>query len=696
MAIRISGISSGMDTDSMVQELVKASSTKKDNLVKAQTKLGWKQESWKALNTKVKTFFNSKLKNLKYESAFNKKKTIVADSSIASVITSDNAVNGTQSLAVKQLAKSGYLTGGKLSNDKSVTAKTTLSELTGKSGTALGEGDKISLRVKNGSEETILELSGASTINDVINGLKSAGISANFDETNQRIFVGAGNSGKDNDFSINAGNLNGLTALMDLGLVSASDLDAAGASKTYGAYQYWAEAYEQNADGTYTLNDDVFQQKVKETTQQTAAKLLEELKGYEDTVTQLRSERAKLTTDEDKSANYLKSERAQKTLADAANVLKDYYKGIMDSDTATEEEKAAAQEGFERASDAYETAASAADKLGIELPQVASYNLSTKVLNQSRDFAEVSLKALTDTTISGASATSVRIEGQNGLITLNGAEFESDTNNFSVNGLTITANNTSAITGYDANGNAIYSETTINTEADVDGIYNMIKDFLKDYNELIKEMDTSYNADSAKDYEPLTDEEKDGMSDTEIEKWEQKIKDSLLRRDSDLNTLINSFKTTMLGSYEVNGKKYSLASFGISTLGYFDAAENERGVYHIDGDADDSDTSGKTDVLKAMITNDPETVKSFFTSLVGDLYDKVNTIMTHTDYRSVYSVYDDKRLQTEYDDYTKKIKEQEEKLADLEDRYYQQFASMETALSKLNSQQSYISSLFGG
>lgn len=235
MAIRISGISSGMDTDSMVQELVKASSTKKDNLVKAQTKLGWKQESWKALNTKVKTFFNSKLKNLKYESAFNKKKTTVADSSIASVITSDNAVNGTQSLAVKQLAKSGYLTGGKLSSDKSVTAKTTLSELTGKSGTALGENDKISLRVKNGGEETILELSGASTINDVINGLKSAGISANFDETNQRIFVGAGNSGKDNDFSINAGNLNGLTALMDLGLVSASDLDAADASKTYEA-----------------------------------------------------------------------------------------------------------------------------------------------------------------------------------------------------------------------------------------------------------------------------------------------------------------------------------------------------------------------------------------------------------------------------------------------------------------------------
>lgn len=44
----------------------------------------------------------------------------------------------------------------------------------------------------------------------------------------------------------------------------------------------------------------------------------------------------------------------------------------------------------------------------------------------------------------------------------------------------------------------------ITTDTDIDGIYKQIKDFFKDYNELIKAMDTAYNADSSKGYEPLT------------------------------------------------------------------------------------------------------------------------------------------------------------------------------------------------
>ncbi|MBO5095143.1 MAG: flagellar filament capping protein FliD [Lachnospiraceae bacterium] len=690
MTMRISGIASGLDTDSMVQELVKASSSKKESLEKAQTKLEWKQEAWKTFNTKVYSFFNNQLNNLKYESAFNKKKTTIADSSIASIVTGDNAVNGTQTLSVKRLAKSGYLTGGKLSSDKSVTGKTTLAELAKKSGTELAEGEEISLRVKNGSEESTISLSANSTVSDVVSQLKEAGLTANFDETNQRIFISASGSGAENDFAINASSMNGLVALSSLGLLAKEDI-ANSDSAAYQEYQYWNEAY--TADGA--LDEAVFQQKVKETAANTAADLLEQLSDLEKTVEDLRNERATLTSDEDKEKNYAASEEAQKKLADAANVLSDYYKSIVDSDTATAEEKAAAQDGLDRAFDAYDVAKNAAAAMGAEAPStVASYNLASKVESDSRAYAETAHNVL-NSTINGVSAGAVRILGQDALISLNGAEFTSDTNNFTINGLTITANSVSAITGQDAEGNDIYAETSINTAEDVDAIYDMIKGFLKEYNDLIKEMDTLYNADSSKGYEPLTDDEKDAMSDTEIEKWEQKIKDSLLRRDSDLGTLINTFKETMLGSYTVNGKKYSLSSFGISTLGYFKSADNERGVYHIDGDADDSSTSGNTDKLKAMIASDPDAVKGFFTQLVGDLQSKVNDIMTHTDYRSVYHVYDDKRLQTEYDDYTKKIKEQETKLQDLEDRYYKQFSSMETALSKLNSQQSYISSLFG-
>lgn len=74
---------------------------------------------------------------------------------------------------------------------------------------------------------------------------------------------------------------------------------------------------------------------------------------------------------------------------------------------------------------------------------------------------------------------------------------------------------------------------------------------LSEYNELIKTLDTAYNAESAKGYEPLTDDEKESMSDDEVEKWETKIKDSLLRRDGTLDSVISSMKNTMLAESQL-------------------------------------------------------------------------------------------------------------------------------------------------
>lgn len=101
-----------------------------------------------------------------------------------------------------------------------------------------------------------------------------------------------------------------------------------------------------------------------------------------------------------------------------------------------------------------------------------------------------------------------------------------------------------------------------------------------DYNKLIKSMDEAYNADSSKGYEPLTDDEKSAMTDDEVEKWETKIKDSLLRKDDTLSSIINTMKNDMASSFTINGKSYALSSFGIATQGYFSSGENEK-VYII-------------------------------------------------------------------------------------------------------------------
>ena len=64
-----------------------------------------------------------------------------------------------------------------------------------------------------------------------------------------------------------------------------------------------------------------------------------------------------------------------------------------------------------------------------------------------------------------------------------------------------------------------------------------------------------------KGYDPLTDDEKDAMSDSEIEKWETKIKDSLLRRDDTLQSVMNSMTSSMSKGFEINGKNYYLSTF---------------------------------------------------------------------------------------------------------------------------------------
>ena len=58
-------------------------------------------------------------------------------------------------------------------------------------------------------------------------------------------------------------------------------------------------------------------------------------------------------------------------------------------------------------------------------------------------------------------------------------------------------------------------------------------------------------------------------------------------------------------------------------------------------------------------------------------------------------LYNDKEMAREYSDYTKTINKWEEKLEKMEDSYYKKFAAMESALATLQSQQSYLASLFG-
>jgi flagellar hook-associated protein 2 len=281
------------------------------------------------------------------------------------------------------------------------------------------------------------------------------------------------------------------------------------------------------------------------------------------------------------------------------------------------------------------------------------------------------------------SSDATKIDAMDASIRLNGVTFTSDTNTFEINGLTISAKKAST------------EEISLTTEDDTEGIYDLIKEFIEGYNALIVEMDTLSNADSASDYDMLSDDARDEMSETEIEEWDGKIKDALLRNDDTLESFSSIMKSVMLSPIEIDGENVYLSDFGINTLSYFEVEENENSKLHIDGDEDDDNTSGNTDVLSSIISSDPDKLTDFFTQLSRTLYTSMYDAMSRTSLSSMFTVYNDIKMQDDYDDYTTLIAEYEEELTDYEDRYYAKFSAMEVALANMETNSSAISSLLG-
>lgn len=771
MPIRITGMNSGLDTEALISELVSAYRMKTQKYTKAQTKLSWKQEAWKNLNSKISSFY-SKLTNLKYSSAYNIRSATISDATKATVKASSSAINGSYSIKIKKQAKSGYLTGANL-GDK-ITANSKLSEL----GYTTGNG---TITVNANGKTTDIAVDENTTVSDFVKSLNSAGLKANFDASHHRIYVASSTTGKDSDFSLTGSDANGADALSKLGLSVASSADTA-------LYKGWA-AYALNTNGdpyiTYDQNGNAQTNGTYDAarTETNIAAILEEVRKapatitnntaeikYADAYKALQEMRANNLSNLDAQENadfhtLLKESTLKNVYIDANGELYDkladgtynsrgenkvnYTQAEMDAKGAEEASKKLEalekKAGFTKEVETKNPDGTVVKETVVDSAQVNAYksSLNTVEAYEAEDASGVQpnadqIKAVQDAYAGGTldtlkgdlqseidaarktlsdhalldnaaftpesitqkitnaagvldgsisvqySAGATRVDGQDLVIEVNGAEYTSTTNEITVNGLTI---NALAETGED--------EITVNISNNTQGLYDKIKDIIKDYNELINEMTKLYNAGSSRGYEPLTSDEKDAMTDTEIAEWEKKIKDSILRRDDTLGSLLNGMSTAMFKSYSVNGKNYSLSSFGIHTLGILNAADNEQNAFHIDGDESDSLTAGNADKLMKALTEDPDSVIEFVKQLTGGVYDVINKKMSSTKLSSFNVVYNDKEMAREYSDYTKTISKWEEKLTKMEDSYYKKFAAMESALATLQSQQSYLASLFG-
>ena len=212
MSVRLTGIASGLDTDSIVEELVSAYSTKVEKYEKEKTTLEWTEEAWKDVNSDIYSFYTSQLGTMRYQSAYTMQATSVSDATKANVSASGSAVNGTQTLNIYSLAKAGYLTGAKLTNATS--SATTMSKLAGED---IGSG---TISVKVGDSTYSFDVSGSTTISELVSAFNSNvdGITATYDSTNKRIFISSNETGADNDFTIVGADANGTSILSAAGI----------------------------------------------------------------------------------------------------------------------------------------------------------------------------------------------------------------------------------------------------------------------------------------------------------------------------------------------------------------------------------------------------------------------------------------------------------------------------------------------
>lgn len=672
MTMRMTGLISGLDTETLITQMISGHKTKVENAQKEQTKLKWKKEAWSSLNTKLYSFYTGALSNFKSVGTYKAKKVESTDDSKIKVTSSNSAVNGVHTLSVKQLASSAYLTGASLQNKAFNTTSYVAAENADVKLSDLKDSKGYDLKLDGKSFEISYKTTDADGQETTIT--KTITAQAGSDGTLQSVIDNMNQSLADEGINMTV-SYNAAKGALEFVNNTAQEVKGADGTVT---------GYEGGIDYTLKTADD------------DAAKALGISKDGV-TVSQKKS---------DAGENILTMSSAfhVKTVSDTAAAVTGSTKltdmGIADGTTYTMTVGSGSDaKTYTYTIDQTTTLKSLAaqfSKMGV----AASYDekqgrffVNSAESGAAYDFTLTADNADAVSKLGLDAASATKVDAADAIVVYNGATFQQSSNNFSLNGLNFTVNDVT--TAKDEQGNIKDNPIRMTVSTDTDTIYKAVKDFVKEYNSLIKEMNTLYNADRAKDYEPLTSDEKENMSEKEIEEWEQKIKDSLLRRDDKLSSLTSSMRTTLNKSVEytnTNGetKRYSLASFGINTGRW-----NEYGQLHINGDLDDADYKDYDDKLRAAIEEDPGALIQTLSTLGGELYTNFQKAMKSSDYSSALTFYDDKQMDIEISSYDDKIKKLQEKMNDVEDRYYKQFAAMESALAKLQSSQSSLSSLFG-
>lgn len=289
----------------------------------------------------------------------------------------------------------------------------------------------------------------------------------------------------------------------------------------------------------------------------------------------------------------------------------------------------------------------------------------------------------------------VEVSTTNGTIGTAGSDAQAK-----VNGTTITrSSNSFTIDGVSmelTKKAAAGSPATISTSRDSDTIVKSVKQFVDDYNTLVKALRDQTDSDATyRKYAPLTDAQKAEMKDSEITSWEKNAKTGLLRNDDDILSFLNDMRSALYT--KPTNSNYAMYDIGIETEEY-SSGSSSLGTLTFDETA-----------FRKALSDDPQSVANLFTDKESGVASQLSSICDATAKVSLSSPgslvqlagVTTKSWSTKNNDIYNQIKDIDDKITDLkakyEDertRYWNKFNSMEAILTNYNSQSSWLTSQF--
>ncbi len=236
---------------------------------------------------------------------------------------------------------------------------------------------------------------------------------------------------------------------------------------------------------------------------------------------------------------------------------------------------------------------------------------------------------------------------------------------------------------------------TVTVTSNTDAVFDSVVKFIDEYNKVIEPITDKLHETKYRDYKPLTDAQREQLTDDQIDQWIEKAQSGLLRNDPILSNVQSKMRMTMSTSVPTGNSDYDrMADIGIATTKDY--------------------MSGKLVVdeakLRQAIESDPEAVMELFAhapdsedysdmGIARRLYEDVNNAMKRISdkagSKNDYSLVDDSFIGKRIDRIEDQIDRKEERLTQVEDRYWRQFTAMEKAIQQMNQQSAWLSQQFG-